>query len=59
LKGDLGIKGLRMMVQGQAGGGRLEVEVVRSLAAPIYFGYVGVDPIFIDMALVGTVHSPD
>jgi len=62
LKGDLWIKGLRMMVDGdrrEVEGGRRKVEVVRSLAAPIYFGYVGVDPGLIDVALVGTVHPPD
>ena len=30
-----------------------------SFSTPVYFGYVGVDPSFIDVALVGSVHSPD
>ena len=53
------LKRRRFDLQGLAGWKRWEVEVVRSLAAPIYFGYVGVDPGLIDVALVGTVHPPD
>ena len=37
----------------------IDDEEPNSVSASIYLGYVGVDPILVDMALVGSVHSPD
>ena len=53
------LKRRRFDLQGLVGWKRRKVEGAKSVSPSIYFGHVGVDPIFIDMAFVGTVHSPD
>jgi len=37
----------------------IDDEEPNSFSPTIYLGYVGVDPVFVDMAFVGPVHSPD
>jgi hypothetical protein len=37
----------------------IDDEEPNSVSSPINLGYVGVDPVLVDMAFVGPVHSPD
>ena len=53
------LKRRRFDLQGLVGWKRRKVEGAKSFSSPINLWHVGVDTIFIDMALVGSVHSPD
>jgi hypothetical protein len=53
------LKRRRFDLQGLVGGKRRKVEGAKSFSSPINLGYVGVDPVLVDMAFVGPVHSPD